>query len=88
MLRLATLGDVRPAREALVRAGIHAEPLEGAPAVITARIGNDDAARIVEIVAASYVAPASIIPLWEDIVVPAPSVPPTVTAPVAFPATA
>ncbi len=87
VLRLANLGDVRPAREALVRAGIPAEPLEGAPAVITTRIGNEDAARIVEIVAASYVAPESIIPLWEDIVVPPLSAPLTVTAPVAFRAT-
>jgi hypothetical protein len=71
----------------VMTAGIDAEPLEGAPAVITTRIGNDDAPRIVDIVAANHVVPASIIPLWEDIVVPAVLVPPTVTAPVAFRAT-
>jgi homoserine dehydrogenase len=84
VLRLATLGDVRPAREALVAAGIDARPLEGLPAVITARIGRDEAARITGITAAALVAPASIIPLWEDISVPPALIPPFVTAPVAF----
>jgi len=88
VLRLATLGDVRPAREALVRADIGAEPLEGLPAVITTRIDGAAAARIGDVVAAAHVAPASVIPLWEDIAVAAATVPPVITAPVAHPATA
>ncbi len=71
VLRLATLGDVRPARDSLVAAGIEAEPLDGLPAVITATLDSSDAARISDIVAAHHVTPASIIPLWEDLSVAA-----------------
>jgi homoserine dehydrogenase len=67
VLRLASLGDVRPAREALVADGIAAEPLEGFPAVITAQIDSATAARIEALVASEHVAAASCIPLWEDI---------------------
>jgi homoserine dehydrogenase len=67
VLRLASLGDVRPVREALVADGIAAEPLEGFPAVITAQIDSATAARIEALVAAEHVAAASCIPLWEDI---------------------
>lgn len=71
VLRLATLGDVRPAREALVAYGIATEPLEGLPAVITERIDYDTAIAMEVPLAQRQVIPASIIPLWEDIVVPA-----------------
>ncbi len=67
VLRLASLGDVRPAREALVADGIAAEPLAGFPAVITAQIDSATAARIEALVASEHVAAASCIPLWEDI---------------------
>jgi hypothetical protein len=67
VLRLSSLGDVRPAREALVADGIAAEPLDGFPAVVTAPIDSTTAARIDSLVAALHVAAASCIPLWEDI---------------------
>jgi homoserine dehydrogenase len=67
ILRLASLGDVRPVREALVAGGIGAEPVDGLPAVMTARIDGAVAERIVTIVAERELHVASIIPLWEDI---------------------
>jgi len=73
IVRLSSLGDVRPAREALVTAGIEAEPLEGLPAVITVPLEKPVAVRIENIVAARHVVPASVIPLWEDISVAAPA---------------
>ena len=69
VLRLETLADVRPAREALVAAGIDAVPLDGLPAVMTGAIESADAERIDDLLKARRVAAASIIPLWEDIVV-------------------
>jgi len=69
VLRLATLGDVRPAREALIAFGIATEPLEGIPAVLTERIDYDKAIAMEAPLAARNVVPGSIIPLWEDIVV-------------------
>ncbi len=71
VIRLTSLGDVRPAREALARAGIAAEPLEGLPAVVTASLDDADAATIVEGVRTARVVPASVIPLWEDLAVDA-----------------
>lgn len=71
VLRLATLGDVRPAREALVAFGVAAEPIEGLPAVITERIDYETAIAMETPLAERHVVAASIIPLWEDIVVPA-----------------
>jgi hypothetical protein len=73
IVRLASLGDVRPAREALVDAGIETAPLEGLPAVVTIPIEKTLALRIETLVAARHVVPASVIPLWEDIAVPAPA---------------
>ena len=77
VLRLVSLGDVRPARETLVRNGIAAEPLDGLPAVITAALDGETAGRIEALAAAGEVGAASIIPLWEDITVvsPPPSLP-------------
>ncbi len=81
VLRLASLGDVRPVREALVAGGIAAEPLDGLPVVMTGQIDGDAAARIVSIVEAHQLALASMIPLWEDIAVGAvPAAPPTASA--------
>lgn len=72
VLRLSSLGDVRPAREALVAFGIATEPLDGIPAVITERIDYDTAIAMEVPLARRHVVPESIIPLWEDIVVAAP----------------
>jgi homoserine dehydrogenase len=72
VLRLATLGDVRPAREALVADAIAAEPLDSLPAVVTSRIDGATAERIAALIATHHVRAASVIPLWEDLaVVPA-----------------
>ena len=62
VLRLASLGDVRPAREALVADGIAAEPLDGFPAVVTAPIDSSTAARVAALVATRHVRAESCIP--------------------------
>ncbi len=69
VVRLASLGDVRPAREALVDGGIEAEPLGALPAVITNRIDKAGAALVDELLAAHHVKVGNVIPLWEDIAV-------------------
>ncbi len=73
IVRLTSLGDVRPAREALVAAGIPAEPLDALPAVVTGPIEKTIALTIETTVGTHNVVPASVIPLWEDLVVPAPA---------------
>jgi hypothetical protein len=73
IVRLASLGDVRPAREALVAAGIDAEPLDGLPAIVTVPIDKPAALGIEALTAAYHVTPASVIPLWEDIAIPVPA---------------
>jgi homoserine dehydrogenase len=83
ILRLISLGDVRPVREALVAGGIAAEPVDGLPAVITSPLDAADAERIATLVGAQSLHVASIIPLWEDIAVAALPVPPTVSSPTA-----
>ena len=70
VLRLDSLGDVRPVREALVSGGFAAGPLDGLPAVITGRLDDAGVDRLSALVAAGQVRAASIIPLWEDIAVP------------------
>ncbi len=82
VLRLASLGDVRPAREALVPGGIPTDPLDGLPAVITAPIDGAAATRIAALLEGHHVRAASVIPLWEDLVVAA-----TASRTVATPAT-
>jgi homoserine dehydrogenase len=72
IVRLTSLGDVRPAREALVEAGVETEPLDGLPAVITVPVEKTMALRFEEIVGARHVIPASVIPLWEDIAITSP----------------
>ncbi len=79
VLRLASLGDVRPAREALVAGGIAAEPLGALPAVITTRIDKAGAALVDELLASHQVRVGNVIPLWEDIAVP-PIIPDTLSA--------
>jgi homoserine dehydrogenase len=69
VVRLASLGDVRPAREALVANAIDAEPLGGLPAVITAQLDGPNATRLEALLAEGNVRAESAIPLWEDIVV-------------------
>ena len=69
VVRLASLGDVRPAREALVANAIDAEPLGGLPAVITTQLDGPNAARLEALLAEGNVRAESAIPLWEDIVV-------------------
>ena len=71
VLRVVSLGDVRPVCEALVAAGIDAEPLENFPAVMTARSDGGQAECIEALVAGQGLPVASAIPLWEDIVVAA-----------------
>ncbi len=73
IVRLTSLGDVRPAREALVRAGIDTEPLDGLPAVVTAPVEKTVALRFDAILGEHHVTPASVIPLWEDLAVTAPA---------------
>jgi homoserine dehydrogenase len=74
VVRVATLGEVRPARAALATGGIGAEPLEGFPAVLTQTLESPDAERIVGLLAAGNLRAASVIALWEDIKVGAASV--------------
>jgi len=71
VLRLPSLGDVRPVGDALAADGIAAEPLGALPAVITARIDAATAQRIEALVAAHHIRAASVIPLWEDLTVTA-----------------
>jgi homoserine dehydrogenase len=71
VLRLNSLGDVRPAREAIAGANVGVEPLDGLPAVVTERVDNAVAATFAERLQRHHVAAASIIPLWEDIAVSA-----------------
>jgi len=78
VLRLTSLGDVRPAREHLVRGGVPAEPIVGLPAVLTERIDREEAFRIEASLVAAGVGVQSVIPLWEDLAVDA--VPPAVAA--------
>ena len=73
VLRVVSLGDVRPVREALVAAGIEAEPVDGFPAVMTAATDGGQAECIEALVAAQSLPVASAYPLWEDIVVAAPT---------------
>jgi homoserine dehydrogenase len=75
VLRVGSLGDVRPAREALVNRDIGAEPLDGLPAVITTPLDGDAVKRIDSLVAAHEIRAASVIPLWEDITVVSPPLP-------------
>ncbi len=67
VIRVESLGDVRPAREALVAAGISAEPVLGLPAILTERVR--DSHEISSVTAAAGVRIASLIPLWEDVAV-------------------
>jgi len=68
VVRLASLGDVRPAREALIAAGIDAEPFEALPVVVTtAPLDAPAVARIAALVASKELIAASVIPLWEDL---------------------
>ena len=79
IVRVDSLGDVRPAREAFVAEGIAAEPLDGLPALVTERLA--ETALLSRHAAAHHVRVASIIPLWEDVAIPAAGAP--VSLPVA-----
>jgi len=80
IVRLKSLGDVRPACEALAAAGIEAEPLEGFPAIVTAPLEHAKSEPLHAALAEGAVRPASVIALWEDIKIPAPGVPEKVPA--------
>jgi homoserine dehydrogenase len=67
VVRLNSLGDLRPAREALAAAGKLTAPLEGVPAFLTEPSDDGAAAEIEEALRAANLAPASIIPFWEDV---------------------
>jgi homoserine dehydrogenase len=65
IVRLESLRDARPAREALAEAGLAAEQLDGVPAVLTGRL--DFAGELVQAALAAHsIVPQSVIPLWED----------------------
>ncbi len=68
IVRLQSLRDARPAREALQAAGIAAEPFDGVPAIVTSRVGNGAPAQIESVLREHGVDAQSIIPLWEDAV--------------------
>jgi homoserine dehydrogenase len=69
VVRLASLGDVRPAREALVVNGIPAEPLDGLPAILTLPLDGPGAEALHALLISGDVRAESAIPLWEDITV-------------------
>ncbi|MGH7727409.1 MAG: homoserine dehydrogenase [Vulcanimicrobiaceae bacterium] len=73
IVRLRSLGDVRPALLGLGEAGIAAEPLGDLPAVISEPLGEPRAAEVAAAVRTHHVAAQSTIPLWEDIASEAPS---------------
>jgi homoserine dehydrogenase len=66
VVRLESLRDARPAREALSEAGLAAEQLEGMPAVLTARLDGAARERLAATLAAHQIVSHSVIPLWED----------------------
>jgi homoserine dehydrogenase len=67
VVRLRTLGDVRPAQEALAAGGIAAQPLENVPAVITLRPERGAPGRFEAMLAEHGVHAESVIGLWEDV---------------------
>ncbi|MGP6158750.1 MAG: hypothetical protein ACLPYS_14810, partial [Vulcanimicrobiaceae bacterium] len=67
VVRLRTLADVRPAREALAARGIAAEPLAGVPAVITSGAERGRPGRFEALLAEQGVHAESVIGLWEDL---------------------
>jgi homoserine dehydrogenase len=66
VVRLASLGDVRPACEALAAAGSAARPLENAPAVLTLEPSPDLPIPARAALAAGGVRVVSVIPVWDD----------------------
>ncbi len=77
VVRVASLGDVRPAREALIAGGVAAEALDGFPAVVTAALDDERLAEVEALLQRGNVNASSIIALWEDIKIPAATVPDT-----------
>jgi len=75
VVRVASLGDVRPAREALVAGGIAADALEGFPAVVTATLDDQRLPELEALLHRGSVNASSIIALWEDIKIPAATIP-------------
>jgi len=67
IVRLHSLRDARPAREALVAAGFQARALDGVPAIRSERVDGEAPVRIEAILAAHAIVAQSIIPLWEDV---------------------
>jgi len=68
IVRLHSLRDARPARDALHAGGIESSTIDGAPAILTARVDGDAPLRIEALLAAQAIVPQSIVPLWEDAV--------------------
>jgi len=66
VVRLESLRDVRPAREAIGASGLEAHALEGVPALLTSRIGGDATSHIGKVLREHGVTIPSVIPLWED----------------------
>ena len=67
ILRLHSLRDVRPAREALLAGGFEATALDGMPAIATERIDGDAPVRLEALLAAHAIVAQSIIPQWQDV---------------------
>jgi homoserine dehydrogenase len=66
IVRLHSLRDALPARDALARAGITASALEGAPALATEH-PSSDLSVLREALAARRIEAGSVIPLWDDL---------------------
>lgn len=65
IVRLVSFRDARPAREALARAGIEAELLEGVPAIATASPRREPSA-VERVLRENGIEPESSIPVWDD----------------------
>ena len=67
LVRLPSLGDLRPAHAALEAAGIANATFEGVPALATLRPHPADGTRVGAVLAAARLRAASIFPLWDDL---------------------
>jgi homoserine dehydrogenase len=67
IVRLHSLRDVRPAREALIEGGFEATALDGMPALVTKRVDGDAPVRLESLLATHAIVAQSIVPLWEDV---------------------
>ena len=66
IVRLVSLRDARPARDALHDAGLAATQLEGVPAILTDVLDGDASALLESVLAGRGLQHESVLPLWED----------------------